>query len=132
MNFRRVLFHEDKKENNAASAFKNICATYDEDSLLEYACQKWFTRFREGNFNCFQFHSDCNEEAIRGHLSKNFIFNSPIVNNLRYIRSGIVICSNITVKNARFFSPLSQKDCENLKTIGRKPTRSLFLEANSK
>ena len=76
MHLRYILFYEYKKENNAASAFKNICATYSEGSLLGRTCRKWFTRFREGNFNphgesCPGRPSDCNEEAIRGHLSKH-------------------------------------------------------------
>ena len=76
MHFRHVLFYEYKKGSNAASAVKNICATYGEGSLSERTCQKWLTRFREGNFNLSDESrpgrsSDCNEEVIRGHLSKN-------------------------------------------------------------
>ena len=41
MRFRHVLFYEYKKVNNAASAFKNICATYGDGSFSE----------REWNFN---------------------------------------------------------------------------------
>jgi len=73
---RPVLFYEYEKGNNAASAFKNICATCGEGSLTKNTCRKWFTRFREGNFNLSDESrpgrpSNCNEEAIRSHLSKN-------------------------------------------------------------
>ena len=51
MHFWHVLFYEYKKGNKAASAFKNISATYGEGSLSEHTCRKWFTRFREENFN---------------------------------------------------------------------------------
>ena len=76
MHFRQVLFYEYKKGNNAASAFKNICASYGEDSLSKRTYLKWFTRFREGNFNLSDESrpgqpSDCNEETIRDPLSKN-------------------------------------------------------------
>ena len=65
-----------KEKIIAASAFKNICATYGEDSLSERTCRKWFTRFPEGNFNLSDENrparpSDCNEKAIRDPLSKN-------------------------------------------------------------
>ena len=76
MHFRHVLFYEYKKGNNVASAFNNICATNGEGFLSERTCRKWFTRFRERNFNLSDESrpgrpSDCNEEAIWGSLSKN-------------------------------------------------------------
>ena len=47
-----------------------------EFSISERTCRKWFTKFREESFNlsdesCPGRPSDCNEEAIRGPLSKN-------------------------------------------------------------
>ena len=78
MHFRYILFYEYIKGNNAASAFKIICATYGEGSLSERICRKWFTRLREGNFNLSDESrpgqsSDCHGEAIRGPLSKMHI-----------------------------------------------------------
>jgi len=69
MHFGHVPFYEHKKGTNAASTFKNICATYGKGSLSECTIWKWFTRFREGNFNLSDESrpgrpSDCNEEAI--------------------------------------------------------------------
>ena len=76
VHFRYILFYECKKGNNVAPAFKNIYAAYGEYSLLGGTCRKWFIRSREGNFNLPDESSqdwslDCNEEAIRSHLSKN-------------------------------------------------------------
>jgi len=56
--------------------FQNICATYEEGFLSECTCRKWFTRFRQGNFNLFDESRpgrpfDCYEEVIQGPLSKN-------------------------------------------------------------
>jgi len=75
--FSDTLFSKNiKKKIIAASGFKNMCATYGEGSLSERTCRKWFTRFREGNFNlsderCPGLPPDCNEETIRVPLSKN-------------------------------------------------------------
>ena len=69
-------FYEYKKGNNAASSLKNICTTYGEDSLSERTYRKWFTRLKEENFNLYDESrpgrpADCNEDTIRGPLSKN-------------------------------------------------------------
>ena len=76
MHFRHVLFYECKRGNNEGLAFKNVCATYGEAFLSGRTCRKWLTRFREVNLNLSDESrpgrpSDCNEQAIRGPLSKN-------------------------------------------------------------
>jgi len=48
------IFHcaiyEFNKGNTASRATKNICETYNENSLMERTCQRWFSKFRLGDF----------------------------------------------------------------------------------
>lgn len=44
----RYHFHEGL---NAAETFRRICAIYGSDALKERVVQKWFSRFRAGNFD---------------------------------------------------------------------------------
>ena len=48
------IFHcaiyEFNKGNSGAKATKNICETYNENVLKERTCQRWFSKFRLGDF----------------------------------------------------------------------------------
>ncbi|MDR1908014.1 MAG: hypothetical protein LBQ43_04120 [Holosporales bacterium] len=48
-NFRHLLY-EFNRDSKAAEAARNICAVY-EDSIAELTAQKWFARFKQGNFD---------------------------------------------------------------------------------
>jgi hypothetical protein len=52
--FRHLLlfaFNRDGKDAKAAQAAREICAVYGEDAMNERTAQRWFTRFKAGNFN---------------------------------------------------------------------------------
>jgi hypothetical protein len=49
--FRRLLLYEFNRDSKAAEAARNICADYGEDSIAERTAQKWFARFKQGNFD---------------------------------------------------------------------------------
>lgn len=40
-----------RKRKNAVQARKKLCVVYGEDCLAERQCQRWFARFRSGNFS---------------------------------------------------------------------------------
>jgi hypothetical protein len=48
---RHLLLYEFNRGSKAAEAARNICAVYGEDSIAERTAQKWFARFRQGNFD---------------------------------------------------------------------------------
>jgi hypothetical protein len=48
--FRHLLLYEFNWGSKAAEAAKNNCAIYLEDSVAEIKAEKWFARFKQGNF----------------------------------------------------------------------------------
>jgi len=48
---RYILQYHYDKGKNVVQACEKICAIYGEDTLSKSAAQKWFVRFRAGNFN---------------------------------------------------------------------------------
>jgi hypothetical protein len=49
--FRHLLVYEFSRGSNAAEAARNICAVYGEDFIAERTAQKWFARFKQGDFD---------------------------------------------------------------------------------
>jgi histone-lysine N-methyltransferase SETMAR len=47
---RHCMLYEFKRGNNATVATNNICEVYP-DELDARTCQRWFARFRKGNFD---------------------------------------------------------------------------------
>jgi histone-lysine N-methyltransferase SETMAR len=45
------LLYEFSRGSKAAEAARNICAVYGEDSIAKRTAQKWFSRFKQGNFD---------------------------------------------------------------------------------
>ena len=39
-----------KKSKNATEMYKKICAVYGEGAVTDKTCQKWFAKFRAGDF----------------------------------------------------------------------------------
>jgi len=50
VHYRHILLYYFKKGKRAADAHKKICYVYDDDALTERVCQKWFAKFRSGDF----------------------------------------------------------------------------------
>jgi hypothetical protein len=48
-NFQHLLY-EFNRGSKAAEAARNICAVYGEDPIAQTTDQKWFARFKQGNF----------------------------------------------------------------------------------
>jgi histone-lysine N-methyltransferase SETMAR len=48
---RHCLLYEFQLGHNAALASRNICTVFGEDSVKERHCQKWFCKFRDGDFS---------------------------------------------------------------------------------
>lgn len=49
--FRHILLFYYEKGKNAVQARRKLCEVYGEDVLTERQCQKWFAKFRSGNFD---------------------------------------------------------------------------------
>lgn len=49
--FRHILLFYFRKGKNAVQARKKLCAVYGEECLTERQCQRWFARFRSGDFD---------------------------------------------------------------------------------
>ena len=51
IHFRHCMLKEFNQEKNATQAAIAISSIYGENVVSVRTCQKWFTRFREGNFD---------------------------------------------------------------------------------
>jgi hypothetical protein len=49
--FQHRHLYEFNRGPKAAEAARNICAVYGEDSIAKRTAQKWFARFKQGNFD---------------------------------------------------------------------------------
>lgn len=49
--FRHILLFYFRRGKKAAEAGREICTVYGTDAINEKTCQKWFQRFRSGDFN---------------------------------------------------------------------------------
>ena len=49
--FRHIMFYDFKKGKNATEMQKMICAVYGESDVTDWTCQKWFAKFRAGDFS---------------------------------------------------------------------------------
>lgn len=50
-NIRHILLYEYNKHNNATTATKNICQVYGKSSISVSQSQRWFKKFRSGNYS---------------------------------------------------------------------------------
>ena len=48
--FQHIMLYYFKKSKNASEMQKKICAVYGEGSVTDRTCQKWFAKFRAGDF----------------------------------------------------------------------------------
>uniref|UniRef100_A0AC11CZU8 Uncharacterized protein n=5 Tax=Ovis aries TaxID=9940 RepID=A0AC11CZU8_SHEEP len=51
--FRHIMLDYFKKGKNATDTKKKICAEYGEGAVTERTCQKWFAKFRAGDFSLY-------------------------------------------------------------------------------
>ena len=49
--FRHVMLYYFKKGKNTTEMLKKICAAYEEGAMTDQTCQKWFAKFRAGDFS---------------------------------------------------------------------------------
>ena len=49
--FRHIMLYYFKKGKNATETQKKICAVYGEGAVTDRTCQKWFAKFRAGDFS---------------------------------------------------------------------------------
>ena len=49
--FRHIMLYYFKKGKNATETYKKICAVYGEGAVTDQTCQKWFVKFRAGDFS---------------------------------------------------------------------------------
>ena len=47
---RKVFLHYFNMKKTAAESHRSLVKVYDEHALAERTCQKWFARFKSGNF----------------------------------------------------------------------------------
>ena len=48
--FRHIMLYYFKKGKNATETHRKICAVYGEGAVTNRTCQKWFAKFRAGDF----------------------------------------------------------------------------------
>ena len=48
--FRHIMLYYFKEGKNATETHKKICAVYGEGAVTDWMCQKWFSKFRAGDF----------------------------------------------------------------------------------
>ena len=48
--FQHILLYYFKKGEDATETQKQICEVYGEGAVTDRTCQKWFVKFRAGNF----------------------------------------------------------------------------------
>ena len=48
---RHIMLYQFRKGNNAVKATKKFCDVYGGDAVNVRTVQKWFKRFRDGNFS---------------------------------------------------------------------------------
>ena len=46
-----IMLYYFKKGKNATETQKKICAVYEEGAVTDRTCQKWFVKFRAGDFS---------------------------------------------------------------------------------
>lgn len=51
VHFRHILLFYFRKGKNARQAYEKLRKVYGDNALQERQCQRWFTKFRTGNFN---------------------------------------------------------------------------------
>ena len=49
--FQHIMFYYFKKGKNTTERQKKICAVYGEGAVTDQTCQKWFAKFRAGDFS---------------------------------------------------------------------------------
>ena len=49
--FRHIMLYYFKEGKNATEMQKKICAVYGEGAVTDRTCQKWFAKFRAGDFS---------------------------------------------------------------------------------
>ena len=49
--FQHIMFYYFKKGKNETETHKKICAVYGEGAVTDRTCQKWFAKFRAGDFS---------------------------------------------------------------------------------
>ena len=49
--FQHIMLYYFNKGKNATEMQKKICAVYGEGAVTDQTCQKWFVKFRAGDFS---------------------------------------------------------------------------------
>ena len=49
--FWHIMLYYFKKGKNATETQKKVCAVYGEGAVTDQTCQKWFAKFRDGDFS---------------------------------------------------------------------------------
>ena len=49
--FQHIVLYYFKKGKNATETHRKICAVYGDGAVTDQTCQKWFTKFRAGDFS---------------------------------------------------------------------------------
>ena len=49
--FQHIMLYYFKKGKNTTETQKKICAVYREGAVTDWTCQKWFAKFRVGDFS---------------------------------------------------------------------------------
>lgn len=77
VHFRHILLFYFKKGKRAAEAHKKICNVYGDDALTERVCQKWFAKFRSGDFDVSDASRSGRPAEIDSAVIKNTVDKNP-------------------------------------------------------
>ena len=75
--FQHIMLYYFKKGKNATETQKNICAVYGEGAVTDQTCQKWFVKFRAGDFLL-------DNATLSSRQLKLIVIETLIENNQRY------------------------------------------------
>lgn len=75
--FRSLVLYEFKKGNSALACSRNICSVFGEDSISARTCQRWYVRFRSGNFKLQDDERSGRPTAISDDILEQYILDNP-------------------------------------------------------
>lgn len=73
---RYIILYEFKHGISAAEAARNVCSVFGSDTVTKRSVQRWFLKFRDGDFNLenlprVKYESKVSDDALKGVVAEN-------------------------------------------------------------